>query len=106
MWRANTSGSQPTSSARFAEEVDGERPRDASAVERRTPRGRVDAIQRERIVHRRTQQLREAGEPGADGPAEIEAGSVPAVARDIGGRQRAGPDRAHVAAQDVDELRK
>jgi hypothetical protein len=66
----------------------------------------MDAIQREGVaVHGRPHQLRETGEPGPYGPAEIESRCVPAKPRNVGGRQRPRAHGAHLAAQDVDELR-
>src|SRR5207237_8085326 len=46
--------------------------------------------------------LPEAGEPGTDRKASVLPGLVP---RDFAGKRRARPDEAHVAEQDVDDLR-
>src|SRR5688572_28247497 len=53
----------------------------------------------------RAKELRQPGETRAAGPAEIERAIAPAKPDDVIQRQRPRTDRAHVAAQHVDELR-
>ena len=99
--------SQELANASLPERIDRKRHRHQAQVERQALTSHVPAIQAQRHAPgARFSHLREPSETGQHAPAEIVSRCRPTESRDIGRSQRARSDSAHVAAEDVDELRK
>lgn len=97
---------QPPPNPCLAEGIDSEGPRNELTVEPRAPSSGVDSIHCQRVVIRASpDELRQPREPRAARPAKVELGPAPAETGDVVGCERPRPDRAHVAAKNVDELR-
>jgi hypothetical protein len=97
---------QPPPNPCLTEGIDREGPRNELTVEPQAPSSGVDSIHGQRIVIRSSSdELSQPREPGATRPAKVESGSAPAETGDVVRGERPWPDRAHVAAKNVDELR-
>jgi hypothetical protein len=97
---------QPPPDPCLPEGIDSEGPGNELTVERRAPSSGVDSIHCQGVVIRASpDELRQPREPGAARPAKVELGPAPAETGDVVGCKRPRPDRAHVAAKNIDELR-
>ena len=105
-WANRVAMPQPPPDPCLPEGIDSEGPGNESTVERRAPSSGVDSIHCQGVVIRASpDELRQPREPGAARPAKVELGPAPAETGDVVGCQRPRPDRAHVAAKNIDELR-